>query len=119
VSNSSETEIATVPYHLVLLIPDRDHARAADHFASHVTFVEEMEAAGVVLLGGDLDAPVEGAEGAYLLHTPTRAEAEAWAARDPLVQHRAYRAHVVTWHLVGISTAAIDPALAKASEGVS
>ena len=32
-SNSSETEIATVPYHLVLLIPDRDHARAADHFA--------------------------------------------------------------------------------------
>jgi uncharacterized protein YciI len=48
------------------------------------------------------------------LHTPSKAEAEAWAAKDPLVAHEAYRAEVVTWNLVGIAPGAIASAFKTA-----
>ena len=62
-------EIPTVPYFLVLLMPGRNHAAASDHFAAHVDFIDAMAAANVVLLGGDFDSAIAGAEAAYLLHT--------------------------------------------------
>lgn len=105
-------EVPTVPYYLVLLIPSANRAAGEQHFAAHVRFIEEMTAAKVVLLGGEFEAALGGAEAAYLLHTASRAEAEAWAARDPLVRHAVYRTQVVAWHLVGVSAAAIDPSLA-------
>lgn len=104
-------EVPSVPYYLVLLIPSTNHAAGEQHFAAHVEFIDTMTAANVVLLGGDFETQIDGAEGAYLLHTSSRAEAEAWAARDPLIQHAVYRAKVVAWRLVGISQGAIDPAL--------
>lgn len=107
---SSAPEIPTVAYYLVLLVPDEGHAAAAEYEAAHVAFIETMEAAKVVLLGGGFEALVDGAEGAYLLHVGSQAEAEAWAARDPLVQHRVYRPRIVAWHLVGISRGAIAAA---------
>jgi len=109
--SGKEAEIASVPYFLVLLAPGGNHAAAAEHFAAHVRFIEEMEAANVVLLGGDFGAPVGGAEAAYLLHCSCEAEALAWAARDPLVQSDAYRPQVVVWNLVGVTVGAIDAAL--------
>lgn len=101
----------TVTYYLVLLIPDSNHEAGEQHFAAHVAFIDEMTTAGAVLLGGDLEAALDGAEGAYLLHTESQAEAEAWAAKDPLIRNAVYRARVVAWRLVGISRRAIDPAL--------
>ena len=104
-------EVPTVPYYLVLLIPGPNHAAGEQYFAAHVEFIDKMSAANAVLLGGDFEAAIDGAEAAYLLHTASQAEAEAWAARDPLIQHAVYRAKVVAWRLVGISQRAIDPAL--------
>jgi uncharacterized protein YciI len=105
-------EIPTVQYFLVLLVPGRNHAAAPDYFAAHVDFIEAMAAANVVLLGGDFDPAVAGAEAAYLLHTASKAEAAAWAAKDPLIAHAVYEPRIVAWNLVGISRGAIDPALA-------
>jgi len=107
-------EVPTVPYYLVLLIPGVNHTAGEQHFAAHVAFIDEMAAAKVVLLGGEFEATIDGAEAAYLLHTASRAEAEAWAAKDPLVEHAVYRTKVVAWRLVGISQGAIDPSLAMA-----
>jgi uncharacterized protein YciI len=104
-------EIPTVPYFLVLLVPGHNHAASPEHFAAHVAFIDAMAAANVVLLGGGFESPIAGAEAAYLLHTASRAEAEAWAAKDPLVAQAVCEARIVTWNLVGISRAAIDPAL--------
>ena len=109
--NVEDAGIASVPYYLVLLLPGDNHAAAAEHFAAHVRFIEEMEAANVVLLGGAFEAPVGGAEGAYLLHCGSEAEALAWAARDPLIQSGSYRPQVVVWNLVGVAVGAIDAAL--------
>jgi uncharacterized protein YciI len=102
-------EVPTVPYYLVLLMPGPNHADGEQHFGAHVEFIDEMAAAGVVLLGGELEAAIDGAEAAYLLHAASHADAEAWAARDPLVRHGVYGTKIVAWHLVGISRRAIDP----------
>ena len=111
-TETTDLEIPTVPYFLVLLKPAANHAAGPQHFADHVAFVEEMTAAGVVLLGGDFDDVIEGAEGGYLLRTASLAEADAWAARDPLVSNGVYTPRIVAWRLVGIAKGAIDPALA-------
>lgn len=103
--------VPTVPYFLVLLMPDRNHAAASEHFGEHVAFIDTMTEKSVVLLGGSFESPVEGAEAAYLLHTSSAFEAEQWAARDPFVMNAVYKPRVVAWHLVGISVPAIDPRL--------
>jgi len=105
-------EIPTVRYFLVLLVPGSNHAASARFFAAHVDFIDAMTAANVVLLGGEFEPTVEGADAAYLLHTASRAEAERWASKDPLVANAVYQPRVVAWDLVGISRAAIDPAFA-------
>jgi uncharacterized protein YciI len=111
-ATSESDEIPSVPYFLALLIPGSNHRAAADHFAAHVAFIDSMVAAHVVLLGGEFDSAVDGAEAAYLLRTASRDEAQAWTAKDPFVVHAVYRPRVVAWNLVGIDARAIDPALA-------
>ncbi|MDQ0465590.1 uncharacterized protein YciI [Caulobacter ginsengisoli] len=106
-------EIPTVTYFLVLLQRGENHAAAAEHFAAHVEFVGAMEAAKTVLLGGSFGSPIEGADGGYLLHVASRAEAEAVAARDPLVRARVCEARIVEWDLVGICRGAIDAAFGE------
>lgn len=103
-------EIQTVRYFLVLLVPGTNHAAAARFFAAHVDFIDAMTEANVVLLGGTFEPTIEGADAAYLLHAASRAEAEQWASRDPLVANAVYEPRIVAWDLVGISRAAIDPA---------
>jgi uncharacterized protein YciI len=68
-----------------------------------------MEAANVVLLGGEFASPIDGAQAAYLLHVSSQSEAESWAAKDPLVVGKVFQARVIAWHLVGIAATAIDP----------
>jgi uncharacterized protein YciI len=104
-------DIPTVTYFLVLLhaAPDRDSAEPP--WSAHVAFIDTLTELEVVLLGGDFDRSVAGAEAAHLLRTSTRQEAETWARKDPLVLHRYYVPEVVDWRLVGINLGAIDPVL--------
>ncbi|WP_156743575.1 YciI family protein [Occultella aeris] len=101
--------IPTVSYFLVLLRPVPDASATEPPWQEHVHFIDEMVSHGAVLLGGDLDPPVAGARAAYLLHTSTRAEAEAWTGRDPLVRQGSYAPEVIEWSLVGIALNAIHP----------
>jgi uncharacterized protein YciI len=103
--------MTTVPYFLVLIEPIGDPAAMDAHADDHVAFVDRMIEENVVLLGGGFEAALDGAVGAYLLHTPTRAAAEGWAARDPLMASGACRARIVQWDLVGVNAGAIDPRL--------
>lgn len=104
-------DITTVTYYLVLLHPAPSRDEAEPPWSAHVAFIDTMTELDVVLLGGEFARPVAGAEAAYLLHTATRQEAEAWAHKDPLVLHRYYVPEVVEWHLVGVAPGAIDPVL--------
>jgi uncharacterized protein YciI len=101
-------DIPTVPYFLVLLQPGPNRGAEPEHRAAHVAFIETMEAANVVLLGGEFGSPVDGAQAAYLLHVSSPSEAERWAAKDPLVVEKVFQPRVVAWHLVGIAATAID-----------
>jgi len=102
-------DIPTVPYFLILLQPGPNRAAEPEHRAAHIAFIETMEAANVVLLGGEFDSLLDGAQAAYLLRASSRSEAEEWAARDPLIVEKVFQARAVTWHLVGIAATAIDP----------
>lgn len=108
-STADVDDVPTVPYFLVLLDPGPNRVAEPQHRAAHIAFIETMEAAHVVLLGGEFGAPIDGAQAAYLLHVSSQLEAERWAATDPLIVKQVFRARVVAWHLVGIATAAIDP----------
>jgi uncharacterized protein YciI len=107
-STADVNDIPTVAYFLVLLQPGPNRAAEPDHGAAHIAFIETMEAANVVLLGGEFGSPVGGAQAAYLLHVSSQSEAERWAAKDPLVVEKVFDARVVAWHLVGIAATAID-----------
>lgn len=104
-----DDDIPTVPYFLVLMLPDDGFATEPEHRAAHIAFIETMEAADVVLLGGEFGSPVDGAQAAYLLHVSSQADAEQWAAKDPLVLNKVCQTRVIPWHLVGIATSAIHP----------
>jgi uncharacterized protein YciI len=108
-STADVDDVPTVPYFLVLLDPGPERAAEPQHRAAHIAFIETMEAANAVLLGGEFASPVDGAQAAYLLHVSSQSEAESWAARDPLVVGKVFQARVVAWHLVGIAATAIDP----------
>lgn len=110
-STTDQSEIPTVTYFLVLLVPGSNYAAGPDYFAEHVQFIETMTAANTVLLGGEFAQRVEGAEAAYLLHTETKEDAESWAAKDPLIREKVYRPRIVPWNLVGISLGAADSKL--------
>jgi uncharacterized protein YciI len=109
VSTADVHDIPTVPYFLVLLQPGPNRAAEPEHRAAHIAVIEAMEAANVVLLGGEFGNPVDGAQAAYLLHVSSPSEAERWVAKDPLVVEKVFEARVVAWYLVGIAAAAIDP----------
>ena len=97
-----------MPYYLVLLTRT-ERANPDGELNPHEPFVDKMIREKVVLLGGDFVGDVGAAEGGYLLHTNTRAESEAWVAKDPLVSSGAYAPQIVEWDLVAIDPAAADP----------
>lgn len=110
---ADEDDIPTVAYFLVLLLPGPNHADAEQQGPAHVAFIDDMTAAGAVLLGGSFDEALEGAEGGYLLRVDSVEEAERWASKDPLISSGAYRPKVIPWRLVGISRRAVAPEIAS------
>jgi uncharacterized protein YciI len=96
-----------LPYFLVLLQPVAGAAEPPEH----EPYVDSLVSRNVVLLGGDLEPRVAGADGAYVLHCSTLADARRIAGEDPLVTSGSSRAEVVEWQLVGINPDAIEPAL--------
>lgn len=96
-------DIPTVTHFLVLLQRGENHAAAAGHFAAHAQFVGAMEAAKTALLGGSFGSPIDGADGGYLLHVASRAEAEAVASQDPRARAFARRglSSGIWWESVG------------------
>jgi len=102
-------EMPVVPYFLVLLVPGRNHETRVESLVAHIEFIRTMSAANVILLGGELEPPIEGAEAALLLRVASRAEAEEWMSKDPRVKNDVHRPRIVTWNLVGIAPGAIDP----------
>lgn len=103
-------EPPTVTYFLVLLLADHNYASEPEYREAHFAFIDEMDVAGVILLGGAFGSSIEGALAAYVLHVPSQEAAESWALRDPLIANEVCRPHIVPWHLVGISRVAIDVA---------
>jgi uncharacterized protein YciI len=110
---TDENDIPTVAYVLVILLPGPSHADAEQHASAHVAFIDDMTAAGAVLLGGSFDETLDSAEGAYLLRVGSAEEAGRWAAKDPLISSGAYRPRIIPWRLVGISRRAIAQEIAS------
>jgi YCII-related domain len=96
-----------LPYFLVVLQPVAGAVEPPDH----EPFVDSLVARNLVLLGGVLEPPLGGADGAYVLSCASIDEARRLAAEDPLVSSGSTRADVVEWQLVGINPEAVDPAL--------
>jgi uncharacterized protein YciI len=79
----------------------------------HEPFVDSLIKQNVILLGGPLQAsPESGIWAAYILSCPSRDDAQAIVARDPLVVHGLAVPTVTAWDLVGVNTAAIASDLA-------
>lgn len=107
-STTDVDDVSTIPYFLVLLDPGPNRTTEPQHRAAHIAFIETMEAASVVLLGGEFGCPLDGAQAAYLLHVASHSEAEKWVAKDPLVVEKVFQPRVIEWRLVGIAATAID-----------
>jgi hypothetical protein len=75
-STADVDDVPTVPYFLVLLYPGPNRAAEPQHGAAHITFIKTMEAAAVVLLGGEFGSQIDGAQAASLLHVASQSEAE-------------------------------------------
>lgn len=97
-------------YFLVLLSKTSDVAVGEAEADSHERFIDSLIARNAVLLGGPLRGPVDGFSAAYVLAAQDGDAAAALAREDPLVTHGLVTCQVVEWRLVGINTAAIDPA---------
>jgi hypothetical protein len=74
-STADVDDVPTVPYFLVLLYPGPNRAAEPQHRAAHIAFIETMETATVVLLGGEFGSQIDGAPAAYLLHVASQSDA--------------------------------------------
>ena len=83
---------------------DADHI----HAEAHEQFITSLIRNNVILLGGGFAEPVGDVYAAYVLRCGDVGEAQAIAARDPLVMNDVLRPECVEWSLVGINTDAID-----------
>jgi hypothetical protein len=77
---------------------DRDHER----------FIEGLDEAARVVLGGALKPADDPYHGAYVLSCGSMEEARAIAGSDPLACAGAVRCDVLEWELVGVNPDAVD-----------
>jgi hypothetical protein len=77
---------------------DRDHER----------FIDELDRAAKVVLGGGLKPTGDPYYGAYVLSCRSLDEARDIAASDPLARAGAVRCDVLEWELVGVNPDAVD-----------
>src|ERR1700722_20782192 len=74
----------------------------------HESFVDSLIKRNAILLGGPLPAsPEPGIWAAYVLSCPSRSDAQAIVASDPLVVHGLAIPTITAWDLVAINIAAI------------
>jgi uncharacterized protein YciI len=92
----------------VLMAPRRNTPADAELQAEHERFIDGLDRASKVVLGGGLQPAAAGFEGAYVVRCESLAEAREISASDPLVRAEAVRCQVVEWELVGINPDAVD-----------
>jgi uncharacterized protein YciI len=93
---------------LILLSPGGRSPADGELQAEHERFIDGLDHANKVVLGGGLTPTAGGFEGAYLVSCASLDEARAIAATDPLVRAGAFRSDVVEWELVGVNPDAVD-----------
>jgi hypothetical protein len=80
---------------LVLMAPGRNGPADADLEAEHERFIDRLDQADKVLLGGGLRPAVAGFEGAYVVRRESLGEAREISASDRLVRAEAISCTVV------------------------
>ena len=96
--------------YVLVLLGDVPSDAANQIAAEHERFIDALIASNSVLLGGGFETPVNRFSATYVLATHDIATATALAHEDPLVHDAHATCEVTEWRLVGINTAAIDPA---------
>jgi uncharacterized protein YciI len=93
---------------LVLMAATGSTSAAGELHREHERFIDDLDQANKIVLGGSWRPAAAGLEAAYLLSCQSLDEARQIAAADPLVRGDAMRCQVVEWELVGVNTDAID-----------
>jgi uncharacterized protein YciI len=93
---------------LVLMAPRRNNPADAELQVEHARFIDQLDQADTVVLGGGLRPAAAGFEGGYVLTCESLEQAREISASDPLVRAEAIRCQVVEWELVGINPDAVD-----------
>jgi hypothetical protein len=86
--------------------PTGNGSADAELRADHERFIDRLDEANTVVLGGSWRPPTAGFEAAYLASCGALDEARGIAASDPLVGARAICCEVIEWELVGVNLAA-------------
>jgi uncharacterized protein YciI len=91
---------------LILLAPEA--SRSAELDDEHERFIDDLDRANKVVLGGSWNPAAGGFDAAYVLSCESLDEARAIAATDPLIRSHAVRCEVIEWELVGVNPGAVD-----------
>jgi uncharacterized protein YciI len=75
---------------------------------AHERFIDDLDRANKVVLGGAWKPPAERFVAAYVLSCESLEEARELAKSDPLARADAIRCEVVEWELVGVNPDAVD-----------
>jgi uncharacterized protein YciI len=93
---------------LILILPSGTNPPDAESQIEHERFIDGLDEANKVVLGGSWRPAVGGFEGAYLVSCASLDEARAIAGSDPLVGADPTRCDVVEWELVGVNPDSVD-----------
>jgi uncharacterized protein YciI len=93
---------------LVLMATRRNTPADAELQSEHERFIDGLDQADQVVMGGALRPEAAAFSGAYVVRCESLEEAREISESDPLVRARAIRCQVVEWELVGINVDAVD-----------
>jgi uncharacterized protein YciI len=93
---------------LILVAPRGEDPPDAETQMEHERFIDGLNEANKVVLGGSWTPATGGFAGAYLVSCLSLDEAHAIALSDPLFRTHAFRYDVVEWQLVGVNPDAVD-----------
>ncbi len=93
---------------LILMSPSGAGWTDAGLHAEHERFIDGLDRASKVVLGGGWSPAAGGFEGDHLVSCQLLEEARAIAASDPLARAGAIHCEVVEWQLVGANPDAVD-----------
>jgi hypothetical protein len=93
---------------LVLMAPSATTPANSELHGKHERFIDDLDRANKVVLGGEWKPPKDRFYGAYVVSCESLQEAREIADSDPLVRANAIRCEVVEWELVGVNPDAVD-----------